>query len=100
MAVALQPSPQTLSPRPPTAHRSPPRTEPTLTDLHIGTALSPGRRASARNRPRGGTASPATDTVGSSSKAVTASSIGVRADAAGIGQLGSRDGVVGGPLLS
>src|SRR5437763_16443747 len=33
MALALQPSPQTLSPRPPTAHRSPPRAKPTLTGL-------------------------------------------------------------------
>src|ERR1039458_4364252 len=33
MALALQPSPQTLSPRPPTAHRSPQRAEPTLTGL-------------------------------------------------------------------
>lgn len=33
MALALQPSPQTLSPRPPTAHRSPQRAEPTLMGL-------------------------------------------------------------------
>src|ERR1019366_2989903 len=33
MALSLQPSPQTLSPRPPAAHRSPSRAEPTLTGL-------------------------------------------------------------------
>src|SRR3981081_695403 len=33
MALALQPSPQTLSPRPPTAHRSRQRAEPTLMGL-------------------------------------------------------------------
>src|SRR5947209_7152905 len=33
MALALQPSPQTLSPQPPTAHRSPSRAEPTLMGL-------------------------------------------------------------------
>jgi hypothetical protein len=61
MALVLQPSPQTLSPRPPTAHRSPPRAEPTLMGLtHRQTPLSEpphdraARAASAASRGKQG----------------------------------------------
>ena len=49
MALALQPSPQTLSPRPPTAHRSPQRAEPTLMGLTRG-AVSPRSPGPERRR--------------------------------------------------
>ena len=49
MALALQPSPQTLSPRPPTAHRSPQRAKPTLMGLtHRQLAATAGRRPTSR----------------------------------------------------
>jgi hypothetical protein len=57
MALALQLSPQTLSPRPPTAHRSSPRAEPTLMGLthrhargsasHLAAPLTANSRARA-----------------------------------------------------
>src|ERR1035441_616976 len=48
MALSLQPSPQTLSPWPPTAHRSPQRAEPTLmglTPMHtlVASGAAPAR---------------------------------------------------------
>src|ERR1019366_762596 len=55
MALSLQPSPQTLSPWPPTAHRSPQRAEPTLMGLtadrprHVDARLLGGRAGPPRS---------------------------------------------------